>query len=157
MVVSCKVEPREIIECVTQEWARLNGTRLQVKDLQFVDSETVVSIFKVSTITKKDVIHAELKRILLKAQTKAQIEYLDQEKFDFSMGIDVAIGKLLPVFNLKKQNAKLRGRDVVIFNKLSNHAQLARKSWHVEIASKYANSMKELVQYVKESGCLAQI
>ncbi len=49
MVVSSEVEPVEIIERVTHEWAGLNGTRLQVKDLQFVDSEMFVSIFKVST------------------------------------------------------------------------------------------------------------
>jgi hypothetical protein len=71
MVVSSEVEPKEIIDHVTHEWARLNGTRLQVKDLQFVDSETVVSIFKVSTATNKEVIHAELKRILLNAQAKS--------------------------------------------------------------------------------------
>jgi hypothetical protein len=53
MVVSSKVEPREIIDRVSHEWARLNGMRLQVKDLPFVDSKTVVSIFKVSTATKK--------------------------------------------------------------------------------------------------------
>ena len=74
MVVSSKVEPREIIDRVTHEWARLNRTYLQVKDLQFVDSKTVVSIFKVSTATNKEVIHAELKRILLNVQAKAQIQ-----------------------------------------------------------------------------------
>ena len=157
MVVSSEVEPVEIIERVTHEWARLNGTRLQVKDLQFVDSETVVSIFKISTATNKDVIREELKRILLNAQSKAQSEYMDPEKFNFSMDMDVAIGESLPVFDLKIQNAKLKGQDVAIFNKLSNRAQFARKSVHVEVASKYADGMKELVQYAKESGCVAQL
>ncbi len=59
---------------------RLNGMRLQVKDIQFVDNKTVVSIFKVSTAMNKKMIHAELKRILLNAQAKAQIEFMDQEK-----------------------------------------------------------------------------
>jgi hypothetical protein len=71
-----------------------------VKDLQFGDSKTVVSIFKVSTATKKEVIHAELKRILLNAQAKVSVEYMDQEKFNFSMDMDVLIGKSLPAFNL---------------------------------------------------------
>jgi hypothetical protein len=53
IVVSSEVEPREIIVCVTHKWARLNGMCLQVKDIQFVDSKTVISIFKVSTATKK--------------------------------------------------------------------------------------------------------
>jgi hypothetical protein len=73
-VLSSKVEPKEIIDRVTHEWARLNGSHLQVKGLQFVDSKTVVSIFKVSTATNKEVIHAELKRILLNVQAKAQIQ-----------------------------------------------------------------------------------
>jgi hypothetical protein len=128
-----------------------------VKDLQFVDSETVVSIFKVSTATKKEVIHAELKRILHNAQAKASAEYMDQEKIDFSMDIDIPIGESLPAFNLKIQNAKLKGQDVLTFNKLSNQAQFARKSRHIKVASKYANGMKELVQYAKESGCMSQL
>jgi hypothetical protein len=53
MVVSSEVEPKEIIDCVTHEWARMNGTRLKVKDLQFVDSKMVISIFKMSTTTNK--------------------------------------------------------------------------------------------------------
>jgi hypothetical protein len=130
MVVTSKVEPREIIDRVTHEWARLNGMHLQVKDLQFVDSETDVSIFKVSTTTKKEVIHAELKRILHNAQAKASAEYIDQEKFDFSMDIDIPIGKSLPAFNLKIQNAKLKGQDVLTFNKLSNRAQFAQELAH---------------------------
>jgi hypothetical protein len=68
MVVSTEVMPQEIINRVSHEWARLNGPRLQVKDLQSISSETVVSFFKVSTVTPKHVILAELKRILLKAQ-----------------------------------------------------------------------------------------
>ena len=101
MVVSSEVEPREIINPVMHEWARLNRTCLQVKDLQFVDSKTVVSIFKVSTAMKKKVIHAELKRILLNAQAKASVEYMDQKKINFSMNMDIPIGKSLPAFNLK--------------------------------------------------------
>jgi hypothetical protein len=157
MVVSSEVEPREIIDHVMHEWARLNGMHLQVKDLQFVDSETVVSIFKVSAGTKKEVFHAELKRVLHNAQAKASAEYMDQEKIDFSMDIDVPIGESLPAFNLKIQNAKLKGQDVLTFNKLSNRAQFTCKSWHVEVASKYANGMKELVQYAKDLGCVSQL
>jgi hypothetical protein len=155
MVVSSEVEPRVIIDRVTHEWARLNGTCLQVKDLQFVDSKTVVSIFKVSTATNKEVIHAEFKRILLNVQEKAQIEFMDQNKFNFSIDADVEIGKSLPEFILKIQNAKLKGQGVLTFNKLSNRVQFMRKSWHVEVASKYANGMKELVQYAKESNCVS--
>jgi hypothetical protein len=128
-----------------------------VKDLQFVGSETVVSIFKVSTTTNKEVILAEFRRILHNAQAKANLQYMDNEKFDFSMDIDFPIGETLPEINLKIQNAKLNGQDVSTFNKLSNRAQFARKSWHINVASKYAAGMKELIQYAKETGCVAQL
>jgi hypothetical protein len=82
---------------------------------------------------------------------------MDQDKFDFSMDTGVEIGKSLPEFNLKIQNTKLKGQDISTFNKLSNRAQFMRKSWHVEVASKYANGMKELVQYTKESNCVSQL
>ena len=78
-------------------------------------------------------------------QAKASVKYMDQEKFNFSMDMNIPIGKSLPAFNLKIQNAKLKGQDVSTFSKLSNRAQFAHKSWHVEVASKYANGMKELV------------
>jgi hypothetical protein len=43
---------------------------------------------------------------------------------------------------------------VSTFNKLSNRAQYARKSWHLEVASKYATKMKHLIQMAKEYGCV---
>jgi hypothetical protein len=90
-------------------------------------------------------------------QAKASVKYMDQEKFKFSMDMGILIGESLPAFNLKIQNAKLMGQDVLTFNNLSNRVQFACKSWHVEIASKYANGMKELIQYAKESGCVLQL
>jgi hypothetical protein len=60
---------------------------------------------------------------------------MDNKKFDFSMDTDVPIGKFLSAFNLRIQNAKLKGQDVSTFNKLSNWVQFARKSWHIEVAS----------------------
>ncbi len=73
------------------------------------------------------------------------------------MDIDVPIGETLHEINLKIQNAKLKGQDVSTFNKLRNHAQFACKSWHIKVAFKYAAGMKELVQYAKETGCVAQL
>ena len=158
IVVSSSVPPVEIIQRITHEWARIGGMRIAVKDLQNLDSETVVSIFKVSTATDKKVILAELKRILSNAQAIAEIKGMDHlDKYDFSMEMDVAIGESLPEMNLRVQNAKLRGQDMAIFNKLSGKAQYARKSWHLEVASKHAKKMKALVQYAKEQGCVEQL
>jgi hypothetical protein len=43
---------------------------------------------------------------------------------------------------------------VATFNKLSNRAQYARKSWPLELARKYATKMKSLIQMAKEYGCI---
>ncbi len=119
-------------------------------ELQDICTETVVSMFRVSTATQKDAIIGELKMILMKAQDLAHDE--DITKFDFSMDPDVPYEEKLPAINLRIQNAKLRGQDVSLFNKLSNRAQYARKSWHVKAASKFALRMKDLVQYAKDLG-----
>ena len=63
----------------------MNGFRLQIKELQFVDSETVNSIYNVSKLTPKEVILEELKRILIMAQEKAREDNLDLERYDFTL------------------------------------------------------------------------
>ncbi len=108
MVVSSEMDPKEIIERITHEWSRNGGTWIMIKELQDLDSETVVSIFKISTATRKDIILAELKRILNNAQAIADSQGLEvHEQYDFSMELDVPLGEFLPPLNLRLQNAKL--------------------------------------------------
>jgi hypothetical protein len=64
MMVSSEVDPQEIIERTNHKWARANGTQLQIKDLQYVDSKMVVTIFKVSTQIPKPVVLADFRKIL---------------------------------------------------------------------------------------------
>jgi hypothetical protein len=156
MFVSSDVPPREIIDRTTHEWARMNGVRLQIKELQFVDSETVVSIYKVSKLTPKDVILEELKKILLMAQEKARADNLDLERYDFLLDLDVEDHSTLPAMTLRIQAAKLRGEDVSTFNKLNNRAQFARKTWHLEVPSAHAAKMKSLVEIAKAYKCVEE-
>jgi hypothetical protein len=62
MVISSEIEPKELIEWTTHEWAGMNGVRFQIKNLQFIESETVVNIYKVSKNNPKDVLLAELEK-----------------------------------------------------------------------------------------------
>jgi hypothetical protein len=73
MVISTEVRPQELLNRITHEWARIGGIRLQIKDLQTIESETVVTFFQVSTLTLKAVILAELRMILLQAQKRDMI------------------------------------------------------------------------------------
>ena len=120
MFVSSETPPKDIIDRMTHEWARMNGVRLQIKELQFVDSETVVSIYKVSKLTPKDVILEELKKILLMAQEKARKDDLEPELYDFLLDLDVEDTSVLPAMTLRIQAAKLRGEEVATFNRLNN-------------------------------------
>ncbi len=72
MVISLEVRPQEIVDRVTHEWARLNGTRLQIKELQSIKSKTVVTFFKLSTLTPKATLLAEPKKSYLKHSRKHQ-------------------------------------------------------------------------------------
>ncbi len=155
MVVSSGVPPQEIIDCTTHEWVRANSTRLKIKDLQYIDSE-IVTVFKISTQIPKAVILAEFKKFLTSAQKMARDDYMDKENYDFTMEFNVAVGETLPPLNLRIQNAKLKGQDVSTFNKLGHWVQYARKSWHLEVATKHAAKMKRLVQMAKEYGIVEQ-
>jgi hypothetical protein len=116
MVIFSEVEPQEIIECMIHEWARLNGMWLQIKDLQFIESETVVTFFKVSTATHNDVILAELSMILIAAQDMAEADSMDSNDYNLLMDVGIPLGKTRPAMNLRIQNAKLKGQEVVISN-----------------------------------------
>ncbi len=92
LVISSDVDPLEIITRTTYEWTRINGQRLQIKELQDVASETLVSFFKLSTETAKGVIIAEFKKILNEARDMAAKEDDDlRYKFDWSMDLDTPI------------------------------------------------------------------
>ncbi len=61
----------------------------------------------------KEVILAELKKILTNAQAKLQNKSMDlYMKDDFSMEPNAPIGESLPATNLRVQNARLRGQDL---------------------------------------------
>jgi hypothetical protein len=150
LVVSSEVDPKEINEQGAHKWVCNGETSILIKELQDIYSEMVVSLFRLSMATRKEVILVEPKKILIKVQNLAQQESSDMTLHNFSMELDVM--KSLPDMNLQVQNAKLRGQEVAIFSKLNNRAQMSQQSWHLKGASKYAFRMKELVQYTKESG-----
>jgi hypothetical protein len=116
----------------------------------------VVTFFRVSMMTPKEVLLAELRRILIKAQKQASEDLLDTTSMDFTLDDGMEFGKSLPPMNLSIQVAMLKGLQVLAFNKLSHHAQHARRSWHLKVDSKHAAKMKRLVQCAKEYGCVEE-
>lgn len=157
-VASSDVNPQENINRTAHEWNKAGGTHLMLKELQDVDSETAVSLFKVSTATCKEVLLAKLRSILGDALNNARLKYSACEfysKYDCSYDSD-SEGDL-PKMILRLQQAKLQGVDTSSFNKLKYYAQMARRSWHLEVATRHATKMKNLVQYAKENGFIERL
>ena len=105
MVLSTEVRPPEIINCILHEWAHLNGSHLQVKDLQSISIEMVITFFKMSTANPKYVILAELKRILLKVQRRVQDDLLNTTMYNFMLNEGILDDASLPETNLHKKCA----------------------------------------------------
>jgi hypothetical protein len=109
------------------------------------------------------VILAELTKILLEAQSRSRNDHtrsddvFDYTAHDFSLDEGIEMGESLPPMNLRVQAALLRGQEVTAFNKLSHHAQQARKSWHLEVDSRFAKKMKALVECAKSYGCVEEM
>jgi hypothetical protein len=80
----------------------------------------VVTFYKVSKLTPKDILLAELKKILHMAQARAREDELEEDLYDFLMDMDVAIRETIPDMTLHVVKAKLKGEYVSTFNKLNN-------------------------------------
>jgi hypothetical protein len=115
-----------------------------------------VTFFRVSTMTPKSVIMAELRKILLQAQRKASANSLEYSEYDFSIDDGIEMGESLPPMNLRVQVALLKGAQVNTFSKLSHQAQQARRSWHLEVDRQHAKKMKCLIEIAKSYGCVEE-
>jgi hypothetical protein len=67
MAVASDEDPAEIMDRIRQEWGRMGGKMLKVKDLQSFDSETIISLFNICTQIPKKLILEEFKSILYAA------------------------------------------------------------------------------------------
>jgi hypothetical protein len=117
----------------------------------------VVSFYKILKFNLNDIILAKMKKILIKAQDMAKEDGLEDDLWDFSMEVDVAIGKSLPDMLLRVMTTNLRGDDPSTFNRLNNKAQYVRKTWQFEVASKHATKIKGFVQMAKDYGIVKQL
>ena len=113
--VATDEEPAEVMDRIRQEWGRLGGKMLKVKDLQSFDSETIISLFNICTQIPKKLILEEFKLILLAAQEVAKEHDITDLEFN---QWDLAWNSLIPAIELRLQIPKLPGQDTSHFNKL---------------------------------------
>ncbi len=147
MAIATDVNPQEVISRISHEWNRLGGTRLQVKELQSFDSETIAALFNILTVNDKNTLKSELHQILVKAQEWVQAV----DSMEFLWPLELLLGDdPIPPFELCLQVPKLPGQDVLHFNKLPWMAQQNRKVYHIECDRQVRSDMKRLIQYAKE-------
>jgi len=147
MAIATDIEPSEVISRISHEWSRLGGTRLQVKELQSFDSETIPALFNILTVNSKDTLKSELHQIL--AETQDRVQAVDCMEFLWPSGALVGDDPI-PPFELRLQVPKLPGQDVSHFNKLPWMAQQNRKVFHLECDRQVCTDMKRLIQFAKE-------
>lgn len=140
--------PEDVLDRISHEWHRRGGGILKVKELQTFESETILCLFNILTITPKKTILAELKTILEEACKLAQ--EVDDMNISFDPN-DILPNSKLPAIELRILNPKLPGQDTSHFNKLSWKAQASRKVYHVECDSRYASEIKKLTQLAKDT------
>ncbi len=138
---------------MVQEWHRISGVRLQIKELQIFESESILLLFNIFTTTNKKILLVELHEILTAA--KSQIQRHDPTEFWWSVE-DMASNCSLPPLKLGLQNPKLPGQDMSHFNKLSWWIQTNWKVYHVECDSHFAKDIQHLMHYAKEMGLVAK-
>jgi hypothetical protein len=72
MAIATDTDPEELILHVIHEWHRMGRVRLQIKELQTFESETILLLFNIFTATNKKIILVELHEILTAAQNQIQ-------------------------------------------------------------------------------------
>ncbi len=147
MAITTDLEPHEVIARISHKWNRLGGTRLQVKELQTFESDTIAALFNILTVNSKDTLKSELHKILVDTQERVQ----SVDSMDFMWPFDMLLGDdPIPPFELRLQVPKLPGQDVSHFNKLPWLAQQNHKVYHVECDKRARSDLRRLIQYAKE-------
>ncbi len=72
MAIVTDTDPEELTSRVIHEWHRMGGVRLQIKELQTFESETILLLLNIFTATNKKIHLAELHEILTAAQSQIQ-------------------------------------------------------------------------------------
>ncbi len=141
--------PEELISRIQLEWSKKGGIKLEVKGLQSLESETILMLFNVYTLTPQKILLDELKMILTEAQTMAQL--IDRDEFRWDRD-NLPEHSSIPDIDFRSLIPRLPGQDVSHLGKLSWQVQNNKKVLHVECDKHFSSDMKRLTQFTKEYG-----
>jgi hypothetical protein len=139
--VSSDIPPDEIIARISVDWTILGGTRLAVKKLGYFETCTPIVIYFLWNEGHAETLLEELKMILSTASS------LDSDGATLT----------LPPMSLRKQIPRIPGQATEKFNHLSYQAQMARRTWHIEVETKHAVTLIELVRKAKTTNSIYEV
>jgi hypothetical protein len=133
--------PANILARISVDWSMLGGNRLGVKSLGYFNTTTPIAIYFLWNEAHAETLVEELKVIL---HSVSQVE---------TGGANQA----LPEISLRKQVPRIPGQITEKFNNLSYQAQMARRAWHVEVESKHADTLIELIRKLKTTNNIQEM
>ncbi len=139
--ISSDLAPDEIMARVSVDWSMLGGTRLAVKSLGYFDTCAPIVIYFLWNEAYAPTLLEEFKTIL------NSVSHLEIGGASLP----------LPPMVLRKQIPRTPGQVTEKYNHLSFQAQMARKAWHVEVESKHATQLVELVRKVKTTNNIQEM
>jgi hypothetical protein len=149
MAIATDEDPGEVVERIRQEWGRIGGKLLRIKELQSFDSESIFGIYSVSTQIPKHLLLKDLTAILCEAQAIAKKENITDLQFD---PWDLPRNSTIPPLDLRLSVPKIPGQDTSQFNKLEWRVQNHRKVYHIECDKRFSTNIKRLITIAKDMG-----
>ena len=138
--VSCDEDPYELVSRVSFEWARIGGTRLQVKEIAAFATKSAATFYNVRSDANQDRLIEELKR-LFEDTVEFGKDYVDDF---YSRGV--------PEFALKLATPRIEGQNTQVFKNWTWKQQNLRKTIHIEVEATDVPYMHELINIAKDGG-----
>lgn len=138
--ISCDEEPEELVSRVSFEWARMGGTRLQVKEIAAFSTKSAATFYNLRSDANQDGLKAEIKRMF---QDAVRVGMEEVEGF---------YGRGVPEFALKLATPKIEGQNTQVFKDWNWRQQNLRKTLHVDVEGTDVPYMHELIKIAKDVG-----
>lgn len=138
--ISCDEDPYELVSRVSFEWARIGGTRLQVKEIAAFATKSAATFYNVRSDANQDRLIEELKRFF-EDTVEFGKEYVDDF---YSRGV--------PEFALKLATPRIEGQNTQVFKNWTWKQQNLRKTLHIEVEATDVPYMHELIRIAKDEG-----
>ena len=139
-VISCDVEPEEILDLVREEWRRTGGNRLELKDLRTHDVRSALVLYHMDTGGHQPSIIAECTEMLKMARDEE-----DLNNMDFEWG-----SAPIPDMAMRLMVPKAPGQDTRKMEKMPSKMKHARKALHIDVAAQHVKLVQALMRIAKD-------